>query len=160
VVQTAGSILMMAFIALLVLWNLPAGRPRQDLSPVVNPVVQALGMEQYWQLFAPNPRNETLALSAAISFADGRTEVVRPPHNGIFVSPYRNYRWQKLVENLCLDNNKVLLESASLWFARQAGPGVRMVELTCTTQWAEPPGSTAAQPPPQVQYPYTLIVPP
>src|SRR5215470_12400723 len=77
-VQTAGSILMMAFIVVLVLWNLPAGRPRQDLSPVVNPVVQALGMEQYWQLFAPDPRHQTLELAAAITFADGRTKVVAP----------------------------------------------------------------------------------
>jgi hypothetical protein len=160
VVQTAGSFLMMAFIAFLVLWNLPAGRPRQDLSPVVNPVVQALGMEQYWQLFAPNPRGQTLELSAVISFADGRTTVVTPPHNGIFISPYRNYRWQKLAENLCFGSNKGLLESASMWFARQEGPGVRTVALTCTTQWVEPPGSTGPRPLPQVRYPYTLVVPP
>jgi hypothetical protein len=159
-VQTAGSILMMAFIAFLVLWNLPVGRPRQDLSPVVNPVVQALGMEQYWQLFAPEPRHQTLELAAVISFAGGRTKVVAPPHNGIFLSPYRNYRWQKLVENLCFDGNKGLLESASLWFARQAGPGVRTVVLTCTTQLAEPPGSTGPLPLPQVQYVYTLRVTP
>jgi hypothetical protein len=159
-VQTAGSILMMAFIAFLVLWNLPAGRPRQDLGPVVNPAVQALGMEQDWQLFAPSPRDQTLKLRAVISFSDGRTKVVAPPHNGILVSPYRNYRWQKLVEHLCFDGNKSLLESASLWFARQEGPGVRMVTLICTTQGAEPPGSTGPRPVPQVQYLYTLVVPP
>jgi hypothetical protein len=127
---------------------------------MVNPVVQALGMEQYWQLFAPSPRHQTLELRAVISFADGRTTVVVPPHNGVFVSPYWNYRWQKLVENLCFDNNKGLLESASLWFARQAGPGVRMVALTCTTQLAELPGSTGQPPLPQVQYQYTLVIPP
>jgi hypothetical protein len=64
-VQIAGSLLMIAFIAFLVLWNLPAGQPRQDLSPVVNPVVQALGMEQNWELFAPNPRAEGLQLVAS-----------------------------------------------------------------------------------------------
>ena len=160
VVQTAGSFLMIAFIAFLVLWNLPAGRPRQDLSPVVNPVVQALGMEQYWQLFAPNPRDQTLELGAIISFADGRTKVVAPPHNGIFLSPYRNYRWQKLVENLCFGTDKVLLESASLWFAHQEGPGVRTVALTCTTQSVQPPGSTGPRPLPQVQDRYFLVVPP
>jgi hypothetical protein len=160
VVQTVGSILMMAFIAFLVLWNLPAGRPRQDLSPVVNPVVQALGMEQYWQLFAPDPRHQTLELAAIISFADGRTKVVAPPHNGLFVSPYRNYRWQKLVENLCFDSNEGLLKSAAWWLARQAGPGVRTVALTCTTQLVEPPGSTGPRPLPQVRYPYLLVVRP
>jgi hypothetical protein len=157
-VQTAGSILMMAFIAFLVFWNLPAGKPSQDLSPMVSPVVRALGMEQYWQVFAPSPREQTVKLSAHISFADGRTKVVAPPHNGIFVSPYRNYRWQKLVEHLCFDSNQDLLASVSAWFARQEGPGVRTVALACATQWVEPPGTTGPQPPWQVQYPYTLTV--
>jgi hypothetical protein len=111
-------------------------------------------------VFAPNPRDQTLELSAVIAFADGRTTVVAPPHNGIFVSPYRNYRWQKLVENLCFGRNKGLLVSAASWFARQQGPGVRTVTLSCTTQWAEPPGSTGPRPLPQVQYPYILVVRP
>lgn len=157
-VQTAGSLLMMAFIAFLLLWNLPAGAPSQDLSPVVSPVIYALGMEQYWQLFAPDPRHSTLELRARISFADKRVKVVALPHYGTLFDSYRSYRWHELEPEICFNDDKGLREAASLWLARQEGPGVRTVALKCADQLVEPPGSTGPPPAPKVWYPYTLVV--
>ena len=157
-VQIAGSMLMVAFIAFLVLWNLPDGQPSQDVSPVVSPVVYALGMEQYWQLFAPDPADQSLELHARISFADKRIKLVPLPHFGILFGPYRSYRWEKLETNVCYNEDKGLLEAASWWFARQEGPEVRTVALKCAAQPVEPPGSTGRPPAPQVWYPYTLAV--
>jgi hypothetical protein len=74
------------------------------------------------------------------------------------LSPYRNYRWGKLVEHVCLDDNQPLIDATALWFARQAGPGVRTVGLSCVTQQVEPPGSTALPPVPQTHYLYTVVV--
>lgn len=139
--QAVLSLLMLVVIAAVLLWNLPAGKPREQLRPVVDPVVQAIGLEQDWALFAPEPRAFSVGVLATVTFRDGRVRTWAPPHNGLLVAPYRTYRWQKYVERLRADDNAAMWEPTARWVARQAGPGVVKVVLTRTFRDAVAPGS-------------------
>jgi hypothetical protein len=138
--QAVIGVAMAVVVASLVLWNLPAGRPHDAVRPVAGPVVQALGLEQDWALFAPDPRGFSVGVYATVTFRDGRTQRWVPPHNGLLVTPYRTYRWQKYVERLRGDDYSALWDPTARWVARQAGPGVARVVLTRTFQDTKAPG--------------------
>jgi len=140
-VQGVLTILMLAVLLCVVFWNLPAGRPREATRPLSGTVVQGLGLEQDWALFAPNPRAYTVGVYATITHDDGRVERWVPPHNGLFLAPYRTYRWQKYVERVRGDDYAGLWEPTARWLARKFGPGVTKVVLTRTFQEAKVPGS-------------------
>jgi hypothetical protein len=144
--QAVIGLLMAGLVACLVLWNLPAGRPHDAARPVVGPVVQGLGLEQDWALFAPDPRGFSVGVLATVTYADGRVRRWVPPHNGLLVAPYRTYRWQKYVERLRADDYSALWDPTARWVARQAGPGVVRVVLTRTFQDAQAPGAPGPRP--------------
>jgi hypothetical protein len=141
-VQGALTVVMAVVVASLVLWNLPAGRPRDATRPVAGTLVQALGLEQDWALFAPDPRSYSVSVYATITHRDGRVEKWVPPHNGLFLAPYRTYRWQKYVERVRADDYANLWEPTARWLAREhGGSDVTKVVLTRTFQEAQVPGT-------------------
>jgi hypothetical protein len=140
--QAVLSAVMVAVIATVVLWNLPAGRPHDRAREVVGPVAQAVGLEQDWALFAPDPRSFSVGVYADITFRDGTTRRWEPPHNGLLLSPYRTYRWQKYVERLRADDNAALWEPTARWIARDAGGDVTRVQLTRTFRDVLKPGDS------------------
>jgi hypothetical protein len=142
-----------------VLWNLPQGKPKQATQPLAGTVVQALGLEQDWALFAPDPRGFSVGVYATITHADGRVERWVPPHNGLVLAPYRTYRWQKYVERLRGDDYAGLWEPTARWLARKYGPGVTKVVLTRTFQEAKAPGEKGARPDAAKADFYTLDLP-
>ncbi len=150
---------MVVVIACVALWNLPAGRPHDAVRPVIAPVVQGLGLEQDWALFAPDPRRFAVGVRATVTHADGRTEFWVPPHNGLLLSPYRTYRWQKYVERLRADDYAGLWEPTARWVARQAGSDVTKVVLTRTFRDAATPGSGTPRPAEGSYDFYTLDLP-
>lgn len=149
--SAVGQAFLTAFMAVVLgcvlLWNLPAGRPHDAVLPVVGPVIQAVGLEQDWALFAPDPRSFGVGVFATVTHRGGRTEVWRPPHNGLLLSPYRTYRWQKYVERLRADDYAGLWEPTARWVARRAGKDVIRVVLTRTFRDVEVPGSGTGRPP-------------
>jgi hypothetical protein len=148
--NTGGQVVLTLLMAVLVLctvgWNLPAGRPHDRARHVAGPVVQALGLEQDWALFAPDPRSFGVSVYATLTYEDGHTRRWDPPHNGLLVTPYRNYRWQKYVERLRADDYMGLWEPTSAWLARELGPGVVTVVLTRTFRNATVPGDGLQRP--------------
>lgn len=161
--STAGQVvltLLMAVLAAAVLvWNLPSGRPRDALRPAAGALLLPVGLDQDWALFAPDPRGFSVGVLAKVSYADGRTRTVVPPHNGHVLSPYRTYRWQKYVERLRADDYAGLWEPTARWIADAQGPGVTRVELVRTFRDARTPG-TAGPRKPRGEYSfYTLDLP-
>ncbi|MCU1594329.1 MAG: hypothetical protein JWO12_1721 [Frankiales bacterium] len=144
--QALLSLLMIVVVGCVLLWNLPAGRPHDAVRPAIGPLVQAVGLEQDWALFAPDPRGFSVGVYATVTHAGGRTERWQPPHNGLLVAPYRTYRWQKYVERLRADDYSGLWEPTARWIARRAGKDVTRVVLTRTFQDAAEPGSGQARP--------------
>lgn len=136
-----------AVVVLAVLgWNLPAGRPHDRAVRALGPVTQGLGLEQDWALFAPDPRSFGVGVHATLTYADGRTRRWDPPHNGLLLSPYRTYRWQKYVERLRADDYSSLWDPTARWLARRYGPGVVRVVLTRTFRDVAVPGDGKPRP--------------
>ena len=140
------SLVMAVLVVAVVIWNLPAGRPREELRPAAAHVLLPLGLDQDWALFAPDPRGFSVGVEARLTYADGRRRVVVPPHNGRVVAPYRTYRWQKYVERLRADDYASLWEPTARWYAREHGPGVTRVELVRTFRDAAKPGAADGRP--------------
>lgn len=157
--QAALGAFMAVVLGCVVLWNLPAGKPHDAVRPVAGRVVQGLGLEQDWALFAPDPRSFSVGVYATVTFRDGRTQTWVPPHNGVLLAPYRNYRWQKYVERLRADDYSGLWEPTARWVARQAGDGVTRVVLTRTFQDTQPPGDPGPRHAPGRYDFYTLDLP-
>jgi hypothetical protein len=143
--SAAGRVLLTVLTAVLaacvLVWNLPPGKPREAVRPAAAHVLLPLGLDQDWALFAPDPRAFSVGVYARITYADGRTRVFVPPHNGYLLAPYRTYRWQKYVERLRADDYQSLWEPTARWVAHEAGPGVRTVVLVRTFRDAVVPGS-------------------
>ena len=148
--SAVGQAVIAAFCVLLVVvvlgWNLPAGRPHDRALRYLGPVTQGIGLEQDWALFAPDPRSYGVGVYATLTYSDGHTSRWEPPHNGLLVSPYRTYRWQKYVERLRADEYIGLWEPTARWLARTHGPGVVKVVLTRTWHDAATPGDGMARP--------------
>ena len=144
--STAGRVLLtlaMAVLAVAVLlWNLPAGRPRDAVRPLAAHVLLPIGLDQDWALFAPEPRAFSVGVFARITYADGTQRLRVPPHNGHLLAPYRNYRWQKYVERLRADDFSALWAPTARWIAEDAGPHVSKVELVRTFHDVVTPGTT------------------
>ena len=158
-VQGVLTVVMVVLVGSLVLWNLPAGRPRDATRPTAGALVQALGLEQDWALFAPNPRSYSVGVYATLTYRDGHTVVWTPPHNGLLLTPYRTYRWQKYTERLRADDYGNLWEPTARWLAREHGPGVTKVVLTRTFQEAKAPGAKDPRQAPGRYDFYTLDLP-
>jgi hypothetical protein len=137
---------MVVLIVSVVGWNLPAGRPHDRAVRALGPVVQGVGLEQDWALFAPDPRAFGVGVFATITYRDGHTKRWTPPHNGLVLAPYRTYRWQKYVERLRADDYSGLWEPTAAWIARNQGPNVIRVDLTRTFRNVTVPGDGQPRP--------------
>lgn len=148
--STAGravlTVLMAVLAAAVLVWNMPAGKPRDAVRPAAAHVLYPIGLDQDWALFAPDPRTFSVGVYARVTYADGRERIRVPPHNGLLLAPYRTYRWQKYVERLRADEYSSLWEPTARWIARDAGPGVTKVVLVRTFRDAVVPGSGKKRP--------------
>jgi hypothetical protein len=142
--------------------NLPASYLRTKVLKGTGAYVDALGLDQNWLVFAPNPRSYSIAISAVVTFAGGHTTVWRPPLDGALVGTYRDYRWRKWEENVTVPaNGPVLWRSAALWAAAHVPPTGRPVtEVQLIEQFANnnPPGVTPSRGPEQHKTLYVLKV--
>lgn len=162
----AGQLVLTALMAVLaaavVVWNLPAGPAVAPLKPYAARVVQPLGLEQDWAVFAPQPRGFSVGAYAVVHRADGSRTTWRPPSGGALLAPYRDYRWQKYVERLRGDDQRALWDDAARFAAREvAGDGgsapVR-VELVRTFRESVPVGTGEPRRPEQVFVFHELVL--
>jgi hypothetical protein len=126
--------------------NLPASDLRTQLLRPGQPYANALGVDQNWALFAPDPRRVLLEVHAVIAYEDGQVSTWTFPHDGALLGTYRDYRWRKWVENLIAPvNGRALLVSAAQWAASQSGrAGHTVTRVTLVERYARllPPGSS------------------
>ncbi len=94
--------LMGAFVALVFAANLmlhfPDSATGDELRPVGTTILDALGIEMTWVVFAPNPPDHSIELVAEITYEDGSTTTWRPPRTEPWIGTYHQYRWGKLAE--------------------------------------------------------------
>jgi hypothetical protein len=162
------SALLVALVGGIVIANLPAGAVQRRLAKVTAPYMNATGLDQQWNMFAPSPRTEILYLEARVVHADGRVTTWRPPvDDGALVGAYRDYHWRKFVEHAVVrpgspDVWPQLWEPLARYIAAQeADDGVPPVSVTLVKRSASvgpPDGSMPGRTPYEAQDYYTLRV--
>jgi hypothetical protein len=123
--------------------NLPGSHLRSQVLRAGRPYLNAIGLDQSWALFGPEPRRVSIGLRARLVYADGSVETWRPPAGGDLVGGYWDYHWQKWQEWVLDDRHRELWRPAAEFAARRrARPGrplarVTLVRLTAVNN---PPG--------------------
>jgi hypothetical protein len=124
--------------------NMPDSYLRTQLNSFVQPVRDGLGLDQDWSVFAPEPRRQTFAVEAQITYSDHTVETWTVPTGDPFIAEYRTYHWQKWAEYARADDYQNLWEPFAAWVARTHNSRVRHpVEVTLIRRWFDlkPPGS-------------------
>ena len=138
---------LLVTLTCLVALNLPQSRLRETLDRVAAPYSRALGVDQSWSLFAPDPRTAIVEPSARVTFADGSTAVwPGVSAGGPGLDEYATSRWQKWAEWLTQERYATLWQPAAQWVARRyAATGRRpvRVELLRAISPLPPPGRAA-----------------
>ena len=137
------TLIVITLIAIVAI-NLPGSALRSRLLRPAQPYLNALGLDQNWALFAPDPRQVVIDVSALVSYEDGARRIWRFPHDGALIGAYRDYRWRKWAENL-IDpaNGAALWRPAALWAAaREERPAHQVTEVRLVERYhaIAPPG--------------------
>lgn len=127
--RIAGSLLIVAWLYGLVVWNLPESDRRDELREQIDPVVNAAAMRQGWGVFSPNPTRTTHITFARISFVDGHEDTFEAPHPGPWVGSTRSERWRKWETRVFKDTHTSLRLPAARWVAERYGGPEEVVEV-------------------------------
>ncbi len=155
------SAFLVVLLGLIVATNLPASPLRDRLMGSGQAYLNALGLDQSWAIFAPEPREASIDLRAVVRYDDGSTRTWRIPQDDPFIGTFRDYRWRKWMENLIADADQQLWRPAAIWIATQeARPGRRAVQVTLTRRFGalQRPGVSPSQLPWQEKLFYTLNI--
>lgn len=151
--SATGRAVISAFVVVTLLGTLLTQMPASALGRfgdrVFGPYVEAVGLDQNWEVFAPDPRRLTLDVHAEVTFADGTTERWDVPTGGMVVDTYRFYRWQKWMESVRADANSQLWEPTARWIARtHERDGRDVTRVTLVRRWYDtpPPGTSGERP--------------
>jgi hypothetical protein len=98
--EAAISLLVVVVLIVGVVWSLPDAEVKRRLTPVLQPVAVAAGLEQDWRMYAPEPLRRLEFLVVRVAMADGAQRVWTNPRGDRVVGAFAWYRWQKLKENL------------------------------------------------------------
>jgi hypothetical protein len=135
----------------MIISNLPESTLRKSALPLVRPLLDTTGLNQNWNLFAPNPRKSTLRLEARISYTDGTTAVWRTPISDALFGEYRAFRWRKWASYVVSQQRRYLWRPAAIWIARlhyRNGKVPAIVTLYRQSYTAPKPGSGDYEQPP------------
>ena len=131
--------------------NVPDSSLRRALLRVNEPLINGSGLDQRWNVFAPDPRRQILAMEARIRDADGTVRTWRPPDEGPLVGAYWDYHWRKWLESTIADFHRDdLWPQTARWLARrERDRGRDPKTITLTRSWSNlnPPGSSPIRSP-------------
>jgi hypothetical protein len=122
VTSRGGQVAVALIVLVMGVWivgpNMPASPARNTFDTVWAPPINA-GFEQNWWVFSPNPRSQSIEVSAIVEYADGTSVTWSVPDFDPIVGAYRSYRWRKWQERIRLDANIRLWDSSAEWIAKQ-----------------------------------------
>lgn len=153
------SAFVVATLIVVIATNLPVSPLRSTLMGPGQPYLGALGLDQNWSVYAPEPRRQSVDLRGLVRYDDGSTGVWRIPTGDPILGGFRDYRWRKWMENLVSDANSQLWRPAAIWISTQtARRGRRVVQVILERRLAtlQPPGQSPDRLPWQQKDFYTL----
>jgi hypothetical protein len=160
-----GRVLISLFAVLTILTiltaNLPASRLQSLLFKADHPYLNAVDMAQNWGVFAPDPRQQTVNVSARVTFADGSQETWKIPARDPVVGEYIDYRWRKWEEWVVSPVYAFLEQPGAVYIAHQLATPERRpvrVSLIDRSQPIIPPGQPSSPTAPQEHIFYTTRI--
>jgi hypothetical protein len=135
--QVGISIALVVLLASLVSSMLPDSDLHRAPASVINPVLVATGLDQGWGVFAPDPRQQSIAMRARITYADGTAEWWTLPEGDPLIGDYWDYRWRKYLEYVVNPQyRKVVFRPLAEYVARtHRGGGRRPVKIVFVARW-------------------------
>jgi hypothetical protein len=102
-----GQAVLSALVSLILIiglvWNLPDSKIKATMSPVLEPIAQAVGLEQVWKMYAPDVIRQLEFIDVQVTMADGSVRTWATPSGDKVIGPFSWYHWQKLKESLPRD---------------------------------------------------------
>jgi len=144
------SLFVLVTIVAIATINLPESQTKRSLSKLTQPYANAIGIDQAWGVFAPDPRQESIELEAEITYPDGGQESWRAPERDAVIGTYSDYRWRKLTENAIVQGDGPIARQLALWVVRherkrtERPSGVVLIKHSRKTL---PPGTVSPSPP-------------
>jgi len=124
-----------------IVWNLPDSAIKRALMPALEPIALETGLDQRWQMYAPDPIRRLETVEVRVTMADGGERVWTQPRGGLVTGPFAWYHWQKLKENAVREPG--IRAGIAQWVARTlTEPSARAVrvQMILRTQDLPPPG--------------------
>jgi hypothetical protein len=125
--------------------NLPVSRLQDLLLTAGHRFIYGAGLDQNWGVFSPDPRRETIHVTATVSFADGSQATWQIHRRDPVIGSYIDYRWLKWAEFVVEPQYQEFLGHPFAVFVarRLATPSHRPVRVVLSNRWyaLQPPGS-------------------
>jgi hypothetical protein len=139
--EVAMSTVIVLVLAIGVAWNMPISPIRRTLISTLQPVALATGLDQRWQMYAPNPIRQLEHVEVVVTMADGDVRSWTNPRGDVLIGPFIWYRWQKLKENLVRDPD--IRADVAHWVVGELtlpGEKPERVQMTLRTEQLPAPG--------------------
>lgn len=129
-----------------ILFNMPDSVVKRRLLPPVRPYVTALGLNQAWNLFSPDPSRRSLFVEARLRFADGSIDTLAVPEGDPWIGDKRFYRWRKWQRRVRLDSNRELWPATAVYIGAPYLVDPRgLVSVGLIRRWSETPEPWGAE---------------
>jgi hypothetical protein len=143
------SIFVLVTLVTVLTANMPTSRLQDVLLKANRLYLYGAGLDQSWEVFAPDPRRETIEVSARVDFADGSQATWRVPTRNPVIGEYTDYRWLKWAEYVISPAYPELWRPIALYVARRFDSATRRpTRVTLSNRWydLEPPDHISPQP--------------
>ena len=138
------SALVVLIVASVVISSLNDSPLRRSLLRDDQALLNGLGLDQRWNLFAPDPRRRDIDVRAHIRYRDRTTETWTLPRGAPAIGVYGDHRWRKWMDNAAAGGgDSPLWAGLARWLAKQRqddGKRPQNVRLVGRFRDLQPPG--------------------
>ncbi len=139
--SAVGQTVVAVVVFVMAIWivgpNMPASPMRDTVDVVWDPAIKA-GFDQSWEVFSPNPREQSIQVVAVLTYDDGTTAEWTVPEFDPVIGTLRSYRWRKWQERVRLDDNQRYWETSAAWIADHSRvDGEEPATVRLVRRWTE-----------------------